>query len=360
VIIDEVSMLSAQALDNFDAVARILRGSPLPFGGLRVVLVGDFFQLAPVPQKVNGRELKDCNYQYAFQSRVWTGAGVRNFVLTQVHRQTDPVWLRMLEEIRVGRLTDATIDAFVARTRLQPPRAEDSAPVTHLYATNAPVQSENARALASLPGMPEVFRARDELLLGGDDVGRFLNDLAPAVVELKVGAHVMLLRNLRAEDLQAVGCVVLAQEGDSDIVLANGATGRVVAFERAPEDAARLGSPRWPVVAFPRTGRPTLRVRVESVASEFRDVPGQDPVKARRWQVPLQLCYASSAHKAQGKTILVPIVVKMQDIFAHGQAYVMFSRVPAFDQVFPVDFNPAKVTADPLVVAFSNSLGGTQ
>ncbi|MCR4312043.1 MAG: AAA family ATPase, partial [Candidatus Uhrbacteria bacterium] len=146
-IIDEISMLDGRTLGLVDLVCKTVRGSEQPFGGLQVVLVGDFFQLPPV-----GRD--GDIVQFAFDADVWRGAGFTTCYLSEQHRQEDETFLGILSALRSGEVTDDHRDQLIER------RATSAGKMTKLFPHNADVDRINATELAKLPGKPTTFTMR--------------------------------------------------------------------------------------------------------------------------------------------------------------------------------------------------------
>ena len=261
-VVDEVSMVDAGLFDKLDAVARRVRGDGAPFGGLQLVLCGDFFQLPPVPEAGGA-------VAFAFESAGWRAAVRRTYTLTTAFRQADAAFVGMLNELRLGRVSDATAAALRARAPargMSEPdgwgspgaggaggagggggRATPATPAlrpTRLFAVNRLVDALNERELCALPGDAEEYAAADS---GAPDLIDQLDRGCPAprCLRLKVGAQVVLLRNLSV------------RRG-----LVNGRLGRVVALR---DDAGVLAPPR---VAFALGGVEAV-VALEDVAWEI-------------------------------------------------------------------------------------------
>jgi ATP-dependent DNA helicase PIF1 len=109
-IIDEVSMVDGELFDKLEQIARALRGNGRPFGGIQLVVTGDFFQLPPVPDKNQVAK-------FAFDAATWNTTIEHTILLTHVFRQKDPTFANMLNELRLGKLTPATIHAFKVMSR---------------------------------------------------------------------------------------------------------------------------------------------------------------------------------------------------------------------------------------------------
>lgn len=308
-VIDEVSMVDADLLDVLDSVGRAVRNEPRrALGGVQVLLVGDFFQMPPVA----GR--------YAFHSLAWRYLDPAVVVLQHVYRQSDPAFAALLEEVRVGRPSPATLAAL--RRRVAPasgdvPESDPNRIPTRLRALNRDVDAENVRELERLRGPAWRWEARD----AGPDRAALAqlqrSCIAPAVLALKTGAQVVLLKNV-----------------DTAGGLVNGSRGVVVGFEwqqqqQQPErgcgGAAAAALERVPVVRFAARTMPVPR------ASWCIDDSGAARTAlATRSQVPLRLAWALTVHRAQGMS-LDAVEVSTRGVFEYGQVYAALSRARTLD-----------------------------
>eukprot|EP00667_Euglena_gracilis_P002552 EG_transcript_2552 len=314
-IIDEVSMVDAPLLTKLDAIARAVRGRPnSPFGGIQLLLTGDFFQLPPVA--------RDGPADFCFKSQAWRDLRLRVVQLTRIFRQRDTEFVQILQEVRCARLSTETVARLQRRVGVVP--AGDIVP-TKLRALNREVDAENLANLHRLPGPLTTFHATDT---GTDPHLRNLqnNCIAPAALQLKVGAQVMLLKNL-----------------DPVAGLVNGARGVVEGF------AGGEGEGGFPVVRF-RGGLTRPLPPAEWTVEVNRRVV------ARRCQVPLRLAWAVTIHKCQGMEIDA-IEVAMAGMFEYGQAYVALSRATSLEGLSLVQFRPDRIRAHPDVVEFYERLG---
>ena len=387
-VIDEVSMLSGEFLEETDVVMRIARRSDKPFGGVQLVLAGDFFQLPPVNRPAAPGTPIDAftNACYAFQAPVWRRLDMDVVVLESVYRQSDVEMVSMLQDLRRGvgdrritlaRLVRAAAEAVSARAdpvdggemRVRP---------THIFSRNRDVDDMNARELKRLDGEDYLFEARDSVEVDAATVAFKEHDAArkrlwqsaffrgdcqaQATQRLRVGAQVMLLKNAACRRLVngSRGVVVgfvsveearrrLLQEGDDGVVL--------VGSPKDADAALRTWGGDWvPVVRF--VGEDHDRVVLP--ARFATAVHGAGEVE--RVQSPLKLAWAITVHKSQGMS-LDRVRISLRDMFAVGQAYVALSRARSLEGLEIVDceepFASSSVRVDPMVVAFYERLVAT-
>ncbi len=276
-VIDEVSMMNGRTLDFLDFLARRMRGNDRPFGGIQMIVTGDFLQLPPV------RKIQTAPYDWAFESRAWRETGFKVVQLTKVHRQDDAAFIGALSEFRFGRVTGQNARLLRARVAKFP-----DANLTRLFTHNAQVDKWNAYRLGEIASEPEVFDAE---LSGPEHQQQFLinNLLTPQRLELKRGARVMFTVN------------------SSDGGFVNGQTGIVTDFA-------------WGRIAVESEGR---QISVEPFAWPY---DSRDKNSAVFRQFPLRLSYALTIHKAQGLT-LDSAYIDVRAAREPGQAYVALSRL---------------------------------
>ena len=310
-VIDEVSMLSAETLAMADAVCRTVRRREEPFGGLQVVLVGDFFQLPPISRREetgaatrgelfassrHGMSVRSGASDFAFSSRVWERANPIICYLSEQHRQEDAAFLEFLGAVRRG----AVAERHKALLRTRYKKAAEGG-VTELYSHNADVDHINAAELAKLPGEPRVFVMTGK---GPDALVASLRRgcLSPEVLSLKTGARVIFTKN------DAAGRFV------------NGTLGTVIGF------AKEHGTPLVETGSgLSAGGNAQAGRRISAEPIEWNMQEG-GRILARITQVPLRLAWAITVHKSQGMS-LDGAHMDLSDAFEYGQGYVALSRV---------------------------------
>ena len=340
-IIDEVSMLDADLLAKLDWVGRSARNEPnTPFGGLQLVCTGDFYQLPPVSR--GGGEPP-----FAFDCDAWRAADFAVVELVKVLRQRDQRLVDALNEVRVARVSSATCALFRSLSRPLPPNAEGVLP-TRLYSVNANVDAENAGELAKLPGESVTFEAHER----GDDAGALdalrKNCPVPASLTLKVGAQVVLLRNVDDDLVNGSRGVVKAFVSKNETEFARHRS----SFRIHPSLATIADSmfPRVPLVAFDNG-------RVLAVGPAEFSAHGGGKKYAERLQTPLKLAWALTVHKSQGMTIS-QLETNLRDAFDYGQVYVALSRAVSIEGLRVMGFDPEKVRVHPKVQHFYARQGG--
>lgn len=304
-IIDEISMLHDYRLAMVDEVCREVREKPeLPFGGIQVVMSGDFFQLPPV-----NRSSDAAQGGFVVHAPVWQELNPVICYLSEQHRQDDEALLDILNALRAGDIRRHHAEALLARVDMQPP---EEATLTELHTVNVDVDSINEQRLADLPG-DEIFYT--QATTGAANYVETLNRsvLAPATLRLKKGALVMAVKNA------------------TDRRYANGSIGEVIDFEPDTE---------YPVVQF-RNGKV---VAMQPETWELRD---GDRKRASISQIPLRLAWAITVHKSQGMT-LDAARIDLRKAFVEGMGYVALSRVKNLHNLYLVGINrrALEVSAD--------------
>ncbi|KAG0601459.1 hypothetical protein M758_11G112900 [Ceratodon purpureus] len=381
-IIDEISMVSAEMLQYLEQTIRRIRTLKEdlpgePFGGLQVIFAGDFFQLQPVPDKNTYTDVDQfLNSGLAFEATAWHRANLETVILGTVFRQEDGDFVRMLNGIRTGE-NPAALDVIVKRCARELPKVDRIKP-TVLFSTNNAADKENLRELNALPGEvkslvavdkkipdetedgdPDVFRKQYNRLKWADF---WTQCLALEEINLKVGAQVMLLRNLE----------LLGKKSD----LVNGSRGVVVGWKSKEDKLKELEldktRPRYcdldeikPTSAYKRLKSSSIEFipivefrngRTIDCIPELFDYPILNVGECQRLQVPLMLAWALTIHKCQGMT-LDYLIVNLENIFAVGQLYVALSRVRSMDGLrVKGDAAHSYVMVCPKVVEFYKAL----
>ncbi len=291
-IIDEISMLEAGTFSLVDLVCKQIFENKEPFGGLQVVVVGDFFQLPPIG-KAN-------QAQFAFKSVAWEKANFAVCYLTEQYRQDDESFLTMLSAIRANSFTNNHLRNIENRIIKIEQAPKD---ITRIFSHNADVDRLNSQELGLLAGQAEFFymfsrgqRNFVESLKRGC--------LSPDTLELKIDACVMFTKNNLKEGF------------------VNGTIGKVIGFNEENN---------YPIV------KTTKGEEIEVSPMEWT-VQEHGKVKARIAQIPLRLAWAITIHKSQGMS-LEGAVIDLQRTFEFGQGYVALSRVRRLEGLYLLGYN---------------------
>lgn len=312
IIIDEISMMDAVVLEKLDYLGRTIRNNNEFFGGMQVVLVGDLYQLPPVDYDKFGMIINSKAFNKEFRGDDHPGVVIE---LDEIVRQKDPVFQNLLNAIRIGKsgsLSDDTIDllrplcADDRQVSIQTSSGRVIEP-TLLFSHRKSVESTNNKRLKELPGDIVEFRTETwfSLLSSQKRISEkqetWLYDLArkycnaPDILELKIGAQVLLTKNL-----------------DFDNGLVNGSRGVVTDFLQ--ENKEEFVEVSFANGAIRKIARYTWDIRVD------------DNTTIHRKQFPLVLAYATTIHRAQGAT-LDCVEVDLYGVFEYGQLYTALSRV---------------------------------
>jgi len=309
-IIDEISMVDGNYFKKLEHVAKEIKGNDKPFGGIQLVLTGDFFQLPPVTKS-------DQDRRFAFETSAWQRCIQLNIELTTVKRQSDQKLVDILTRLRVGQCSDE--DTSVLRQTKKNVVERNGIAATKLCTHSDDVNMINKRELEKLEGDEKSFAAVDS------DPGlvSFINSATPAdqTLRLREGAQVMLLKNLNV----AAGLV-------------NGARGVV----------EKWSSSGNPVVKF-------MNGASQEVKMEKWQVKAGGGAVLTRCQLPLKLAWAFSIHKSQGMT-LDCVEVSLSRVFECGQAYVALSRAKNLHSLRILDFSSSCIRADSKVLKFYKNL----
>lgn len=302
-VVDEVSMLSGDTLDCAEKIASMIRRSAHPWGGIRMIVVGDFAQLPPISR---GRDKEWC-----FLSVAWKRSRFKKVVLREVKRTEDAGFLEVLEDIRWGRVSER-VQAFL-NERLSTGDGVDSE-VPHVFPRRAQTDAFNRARLNEI-GFKSRFYPTE---YGGKDIyiDRLKRDAPiPEILELKESALVMLRMN-DPKQRYVNGTVGTVEGMEDDLLL------------------VRVGS---------------RVVEIEPFTFTVLDDEGEEAAYAKNF--PVTLAYANTIHKMQGTT-LERCHISLRALWEPGQAYVALSRARSGDGITLIDWDPSSIRADSTVQKF--------
>jgi ATP-dependent DNA helicase PIF1 len=323
-IIDEISMLDAQYLDMINLACQSMRQSIAPFGGMQIVLCGDFFQLPPVSRPEHKTE-------YAYKSEVWRESGFKVCYLSGQQRSADKKFIDVLNDIRHSQVGESTIEVLESRIG----KTGRSKAPTRLYTVNKDVDAMNDVELAGIQKPACAYQMRSYYK---EEEHRYLRDqlirhcMAPYMLVLKVGAVVMFVKN--------------NFEADGKTVYVNGTLGKVVDFQNE-------NGVKYPVVET--LDRRRIIAYPQSWRIEDMSETGSDESVASITQIPLRLAWAITVHKSQGIS-LDEAVIDLKGAFEYGMGYVALSRVRSLEGVCLLGLNRKALEVNPEIAEFDLEL----
>ncbi|MFA5730008.1 MAG: PIF1 family ATP-dependent DNA helicase [Candidatus Paceibacterota bacterium] len=291
-IIDEISMLDSERLVLIDRVCKEIKDPFLPFGGIQLVVCGDFFQLPPINDNTEEKP------ELAYTSPAWKRARFKVCYLEKQYRQDDKKFINILNDIRNNKATTKTLEEI--NTRLNK-NIYGFDKVTKLYSHNRNVDKINSLELSKIKEPEKQYVMTYK---GGEKLIEILKKgcLAPETLKLKKGAIVIFVKNNYKE-----GYV-------------NGTLGTVVGFEE-----------EFPIIE-------TIKgKRVIAMKTQW-NFEKNDEVLATIWQIPLRLAWAITIHKSQGMS-LDAAEIDLSRSFDYGMGYVALSRVRRLSNIKLIGIN---------------------
>jgi ATP-dependent DNA helicase PIF1 len=335
-IIDEVSMMSRKLFETLDAIGKAVRKNKRPFGGIQLIFSGDFYQLPPVGNK---DELETS--QFCFESPLWfeTFTLDDHVNMETIFRQSDPIYQRILNQLREGRLKRSSNELLLQHVGKIMPEDSIVRP-TKLFPTRNKVDYINTSEMNRLTGEEYEYKVKYNMDL---DMSAKDRDIRMQFTQEQIRVELMYLQsNLRCDETvrlkigSQVMCIANIDLDNGDI-LCNGAQGVVI----------EISAKGLPVVKYKNGYQMTMGYHVWP--SEL--IPGIGVS-----QLPLILAWALTIHKAQGSTLDVAEVDAGSGIFECGQTYVALSRVKNLEGLYLSSFDAKRVRINRKVQEFYEKL----
>ena len=309
-IIDEISMLEGKQLEMVERICRRFKRNDKPFGGLQVILSGDFFQLPPV------RKGEDKDGEIIPKSKVWQILNPAVCYLEEQFRQKDDTLTDILNKIRSNQIGEGDYQILEKRIGVNISAFKP----TKLYTHNADVDLINEKELAEINEQEITFVMTGDGPLNLVEILK-KSSIATEVLKMKKGAEVMCIKN------------------NFEMGYVNGSRGKIVDFEL---------DTRYPVVELYSGQRVTLKPESWSIEEEGR-------IKASIKQIPLRLAWAITIHKSQGMS-LDNAEIDLGKTFTYGMGYVALSRVRTLEGIILKSLDKKALLVDPRVLSLDQEL----
>lgn len=317
-IIDEISMLNINIFEIIEFIARKIRNNDEIFGGIKIIMLGDFFQLPPVPD--NEDRNNNIKYKFCFESKLWNYLKLKNVILEDSYRQKDNVFYNMLKKIRLGNI-DKNIINILEKKNILHNEIKKYDDWIILFSSNSQKNKYNNIKLKEINNKCKIYKSFYE----GKKKYKNIFSNIPNIIRLKIKCRIMLIKNIKVNNITYVngdkGIVINFDEKDNPIVI----------FDRYPKNKIIIESQTWKTYDM--------------------SIPSEPLLLAKKKQIPIILSWATTIHKSQGLT-LNNVIIDFSHIFLKGQAYVALSRCKELNGIKILNFNHKKILVNEKIINF--------
>lgn len=344
-IVDEISMLSCRLFEILEKVARFTRKNTLPFGGIQVVFLGDFFQLPPVGSSDDPESSMFC-----FESPIWKNVfpHKNQIELTTVFRQNDPLYVSILSEIRKGEISEENkniLQKYVKRQYC--PEEHNGCIPPKLFAIKKRVDYINEETFSQINEpvfeFPFHFQTNQTSYIDtgkpiSSEILSYCQHLSSTEIQKEIDSLSNAMPCSKSLSLKKGSIVMCTYNIDVEIGICNGSQGIVIDIIKTSETSDPI-----PLVKF-SNGKVIPMTRTVWQSEDYPTITVS--------QIPLCLAWAMTIHKIQGSTLTMAEIDIGRTVFEYGQVYVALSRVQSLDGLYLIHFIPEKIKANPIVVEF--------
>lgn len=313
-IIDEISMIKSDFFELIDLLLQKGKGNNKKFGGMKIIMFGDFLQLPPIIKTFQNEKL---NEKWIFNSKLWSELDIKMIKLTKNFRQKDKMYLENLKKVRTGDF-DEKVKNYFANFKNKENMNFDQ--ITKLVSNNLQAEEINNQNLKNLKGKEYFYKASFLLSDGIDEniINEYKKELTiiPEKLILKVGAKVMSLINKKEDKI------------------VNGSIGKIISLNEKEVKVKWLDQNETSVTFHSWT---KVNEKGETICTFT--------------QIPLKLCYAITIHKSQGMT-LSELLIDCKNIFADGQLYTALSRIKDPKNMYILNFDQKYIKANKEAIKF--------
>jgi len=324
-IIDEVSMLTSELYEKLELLARLLRKNDKPFGGIQIILSGDFLQLPPVNSD-----------NFCFESSVWKAIVNKTYYFEKIIRQSNTEFQNVLNKIRIGVVDEEVknlLDSRLIKNLSELESKDTNIKPTILLSKKDKVKEYN-------------FREQEKLLFKNTPHKYTKKYIYVNIKEeTKEMYHLLINKIIDIDDNQifTIGSQVMLVVNKPDDGLANGSLGKIIGFNN-----------NFPIVKFLNGVEKRITKHTWSLQDEEKQFSKEPNIKVE--QIPLIPAWAITIHRAQGSTLEYVLTDIGNSIFEYGQAYVVLSRIKKIEGLQLLNINYSKIRANPKILAYYESL----